>query len=182
MTKGKKTSLKASLSSQQSRLKKKQEAIQAASHATHKPQKASTKGKAKAKTTSKPAYIPFTPTNKILLVGEGNFSFTKALALNPPPSLEYLPAENITATAYDSEPECYEKYPDAEEIVKQLREKGVEVLFGVDATKLEKCTPLKGRRFDKIVWNFPHAGKSDLSLTITLICHTERARLIIIDY
>ena len=117
--------------------------------------KVTTKGKAPAR----PAFIPFTSTNRILLVGEGNFSFTAALALNPPPILQYLPAGNITATAYDSEEECYSKYPDAQNIVQQLREKGVEVVFGVDATKLEKCAPLKGRKYDKIMWNFPHAGK-----------------------
>jgi len=34
-----------------------------------------------------------------------------------------------------------------------------EVLFGIDATKLQKHPVLKGRRWDRIVWNFPHAGK-----------------------
>ena len=157
MAKGKKTSLKAQLSSQQSRLKKKQEATQAAELAERKGKKP--KPTAKGKAPARPAFIPFTSTNRILLVGEGNFSFTAALALNPPPVLQYLPAGNITATAYDSEEECYSKYPDAQNIVQQLREKGVEVVFGVDATKLEKCAPLKGRKYDKIMWNFPHAGK-----------------------
>jgi len=73
--------------------------------------------------------------------------------------LESLPAKNITATAYDTEEECYAKYPDAEAIVKTLEDKGVEILFGVDATKLGKVAALKGRRWDRIVWNFPHAGK-----------------------
>jgi 25S rRNA (uracil2634-N3)-methyltransferase len=51
------------------------------------------------------------------------------------------------------------KYPDAQIIVQGLREKGVEVLFDVDATKLEKVSALKGRKWDRIVWNFPHAGE-----------------------
>ncbi|KAI0081174.1 hypothetical protein K474DRAFT_1588398 [Panus rudis PR-1116 ss-1] len=163
MGRGKKTSLKAALSSQQTRLKKKQEALQAAQLAEQKSKKkpnqtpSSSRGKGKA--ISRPATIPFSPTDKILLVGEGNFSFTRALVDDPPAVLQYLPPGNITATAYDSEPDCYSKYPDAEQIVQVLREKGVEVLFKIDATKLEKCSALKGRKFDKIVWNFPHAGK-----------------------
>ncbi|THV06511.1 hypothetical protein K435DRAFT_848989 [Dendrothele bispora CBS 962.96] len=74
-------------------------------------------------------------------------------------NLEHLPPKNVTATAYDSEEECYEKYPDGEEIVRELREKSVEVRFGVDATKLERVSGFKGRKWDRIVWNFPHAGK-----------------------
>lgn len=157
MAKGKK-GLKASLSSQQSRLKKKKEAVQAAELADRKGKKPG--AVIKRKTAAKPAYIPFTTTNRILLVGEGNFSFTAALVVDPPPALQYLPASNITATAYDSEEECYSKYPESQNIVSQLREKGVGVVFGVDATKLEKCGPLKGQKYDKIVWNFPHAGKT----------------------
>ncbi|ESK96257.1 conserved eukaryotic protein [Moniliophthora roreri MCA 2997] len=139
------------------------------------------KGKAKAKAGDIPRRptVPFRPTDTILLVGEGNFSFTRALSAcigelegsssstHPAlASLAHLPARNITATAYDSEEECYEKYPDAREIVKELRLKGVEVEFGVDAGKLEVLARNKGkgkgkelRKWDKVVWNFPHAGK-----------------------
>ncbi|KAF7323153.1 DUF2431 domain-containing protein [Mycena chlorophos] len=101
-------------------------------------------------------------TDKILLIGEGNFSFARALAVrNPPsiePSLQSLTSRNFTATAYDIE-ECYSKYAEAEEIVQYLRAAGAEVLFGVDATRLERVGALKGRKWDKIAWNFPRAGK-----------------------
>ena len=154
MAKGK-GKLKAALSSQQTRLKKQQEALHA-EHVEKAKQSARTKGKAKAP-PPKPT-IPFDPTDRILLIGEGNFSFARALASDPPSGLEYLPPGNVTATAYDSEDECYTKYPEAQEIVGTLRQKGVSVLFNVDATKLERCTALKGTEWDKIVWNFPHAG------------------------
>ncbi|KAI0673632.1 hypothetical protein C8Q78DRAFT_1018141 [Trametes maxima] len=153
---GKKSSLKATLASQQSRLKKKQEAVHASQHADR--MKASAQAKTKGKAPMSPT-IPFAASDSILLVGEGNFSFARALALHPPPQLEFLPAANITATAHDTEEDCFAKYPDAREIVEALRDKGAEILFGVDATKLEKCSALKGRKFDRIVWNFPHAGK-----------------------
>ncbi|OAX42083.1 hypothetical protein K503DRAFT_406817 [Rhizopogon vinicolor AM-OR11-026] len=150
----KKTSLKATLQSQQARLKNKQKASHAA-------EAAEVKGKRKGKGKAPPLRptIPFTPTDKILLIGEGNFSFAHALIVDPPSSLEHLPPSNITATAYDSEQECYDKYPEARSNVNTLRERGAEVLFGVDATRLEKCSALKARRFDRVVWNFPHAGK-----------------------
>lgn len=157
MAKGKKTSLKTVLSSQQSRLKKKQEAALAAQAAEKSKKGPQPKGKGKA--IAQRSTIPFKPTDRILCIGEGNFSFTRALVCYPPSSLEFMPPSNVTATAYDSEDGCYAKYPDAAEIVAELRDKGVEVVFGVDATKLEKCSPLKGRKWDRIVWNFPHAGE-----------------------
>ena len=159
---GKKESLRAALSSQQSRLKKKQEAAQAIQHA-ERVAKAGSSGKGKGKAIDAPPLahitIPFKATDKILLIGEGNFSFARALVCYPPTSLEFLPPPNVTATAYDTEEECCAKYPDAAEIISSLREKVVEVVFSVDATKLEKCTPLRGRKFDRIVWNFPHVGE-----------------------
>ena len=147
----KKSSLQTALLNQQSRLKQKAQISQAAkSH-----EKAKT---AKKQAGKKAVTIPFDPTDKILLIGEGNFSFAHALAVNPPPQLQHLPPENVTATAYDTEEECLAKYPDAQEKIDTLRAKGVTVIFGVDATKLDKVSQLKGKRWNKIVWNFPHAG------------------------
>ena len=158
---GKKSSLKAALSVQQTRLKSKQKAAHAAQVEAHKrrePDHERRKSKAKAKAPAKDT-IPFSTWNKILLIGEGNFSFARALLVDPPHELIHLPAKNVTATTYDTEEECCSKYSDAEGIVKFLKNEGVEVLFGVDATKLGKTGALKGRRWDHVVWNFPHAGE-----------------------
>ena len=147
----KKSSLQTALLNQQSRLKQKAQIAQAA--------KSSETAKTTKKQTGKKAVtIPFVPTDKILLIGEGNFSFAYALVVNPPSQLHYLPPQNITATAYDTERECLAKYADAQEKIDVLKAKGVNVFFGVDATKLEKVSQLKGKRWDKVVWNFPHAG------------------------
>ncbi|KAI1794041.1 hypothetical protein LXA43DRAFT_999455 [Ganoderma leucocontextum] len=156
---GKKNSLKAALSSQQSRLKKKQEVSHALQHAERARSGPQSKGKGKATAPSqiRPT-IPFSSTDNILLIGEGNFSFARALFCSPPETLQFLPPSNVTATAYDTEEECCSKYPEAAEIISALREKGVGLIFSVDATKLEKCSPLRGRKFDRVVWNFPHAG------------------------
>ncbi|KAF7303060.1 DUF2431 domain-containing protein [Mycena kentingensis (nom. inval.)] len=162
--------LAAALKSQQSRLHNKQKekeraAAQSAELASRKQSAnglgSSSKGKAKQQPPPLPRpTIPFRATDKILLIGEGNFSFARALVCDPPSdALRHLPPRNVTATAYDTEDECYAKYPEAEAIVRALRDAGAEVLFGVDATRLERVSAFKGRRWDKVVWNFPHAGK-----------------------
>ncbi|KAH7886226.1 hypothetical protein F5I97DRAFT_1809615 [Phlebopus sp. FC_14] len=155
---GKRASLKATLQSQQSRLRLKQRAAHAAEVAELKGKRKS-HGARKAKAPARQPTVPFKPTDKILLIGEGNFSFTRALLIEPPSALEHLPPANVTATSYDSEEQCYAKYPGAQEIIQVIKGRGAEVIFGVDATKLQKHTVLKGRRWDRIVWNFPHAGK-----------------------
>lgn len=156
MTHKKKSSLKARLQSQQSRLRAKEKAEHAANVAEKKQKKP--KNGAKDKGLGRKPTVPFKPTDKILLIGEGNFSFARALVVDPPSSLEHLVPANVTATSYDSEEACFSKYPDAQAIVSTIKQRGAEVLFGIDATKLQKYPVLRGRRWDRIVWNFPHAG------------------------
>ncbi|KAJ7610893.1 hypothetical protein FB45DRAFT_844316 [Roridomyces roridus] len=151
--------LKAMLQTHSSRMKLKEKAAQAVQTAGLMAKK---QKQGKPKTTlvvkRKPT-MPFRATDKILLIGEGNFSFARALVCDAPTELAHLPPKNVTATAYDTEQECYEKYPGAEDIVRDLKALGVEVHFSVDATKLDRFGAFKGRTWDKIVWNFPHAGK-----------------------
>ena len=49
------------------------------------------------------------------------------------------------------------------ETVRKLTERGAQVYYGVDATKLDtlavqKLIDKRGLKFDRIVFNFPHAG------------------------
>ncbi|CAO3658592.1 unnamed protein product [Rhizopus stolonifer] len=90
--------------------------------------------------------------DKILLVGEGNFSFASSLAEN------YLSggAEGMIATCFDSEQVLYEKYEEAKENVELIREFGGTVMFEVDATQLPK--EIRKGKYTKIIFNFPHAG------------------------
>ncbi|ETS61666.1 hypothetical protein PaG_04164 [Moesziomyces aphidis] len=86
---------------------------------------------------------PFARDDSILIVGEANFSFALSLLL-PPRS---HPPSQILATAYDSEEECYSKYPDARDNVAQIRRLAGRddiVLFGVDAGQLDKCKQVTG--------------------------------------
>ena len=86
----------------------------------------------------KNAFVPYTSDDTILLVGEGNFSFARALVRR----FQGL-ATRLVATSYDTEEEVLSKYPEFPEILAELQTAGVSVVYGVDCTRLETCTPLR---------------------------------------
>ena len=71
--------------------------------------------------------LPYHRSVPILLLGEANFSFTKAL-ISLSPAFDY-DGSLLVATTYDSKEVTLEKYPDAEGNIKELEEAGVTVLF-----------------------------------------------------
>ncbi|OMJ15830.1 25S rRNA [Smittium culicis] len=94
----------------------------------------------------------YSAQDKILLIGEGNFSFAKSLA-------EKLgTGKNILATCLDSEKDLFTKYEDCQDIISRFKELGGTVMFSIDCAKLLKTKAIKSQKFTKIVFNFPHAG------------------------
>lgn len=91
-------------------------------------------------------------THRILLVGEGDFSFSLSLAK------AFGSAHNMVATSLDKQEEVAKKYSNGIENVRKLEEKGCLVLHGVDATKMSEHYFLKTQRFDRIIYNLPHVG------------------------
>ncbi|XP_068989953.1 ferredoxin-fold anticodon-binding domain-containing protein 1 isoform X2 [Neodiprion pinetum] len=89
----------------------------------------------------------FRSNEKVLLVGEGNFSFSVCLS-------KLDQSISLTATCYES-PIVFES---AKKNAEYLRNHGARVLLGVDATKLGEHFPLVSEEFDKIIFNFPHTG------------------------
>ncbi|XP_063974995.1 ferredoxin-fold anticodon-binding domain-containing protein 1 homolog isoform X2 [Diachasmimorpha longicaudata] len=87
----------------------------------------------------------FHENDKILLLGEGNFSFSRSL-------LKHNLKIQVTSTCYESSAISGE----AENNIKCLETQGVSVLLGVDATRLSEHVVLKSQKFDKIIFNFPH--------------------------
>ncbi|KAK7820033.1 heavy metal-associated isoprenylated plant protein 41 [Quercus suber] len=77
----------------------------------------------------------YSSNHQILLVGEGDFSFSLSLANS------FGSASNILASSLDP----YEKL-------------GASLLHGVDATKMKLHSDLRWWKFDRIIFNFPHAG------------------------
>ncbi|GAA5974905.1 hypothetical protein JCM5350_004495 [Sporobolomyces pararoseus] len=92
---------------------------------------------------------PFRRGEKVLLVGEGNFSFAHSLLLPISSSdstasssssktvLPLVTPSMLLCTSFDSHKIASEKYPDLESHLEPLRKAGATILFDVDATKLE---------------------------------------------
>ncbi|KAI1189841.1 hypothetical protein F5B17DRAFT_389687 [Nemania serpens] len=119
--------------------------------------------------------IPFSPEDKILLLGDGDLSFAASL-------VEHHFCADVTATVFEkNREELLEKYPHAAENIAKIEEEdGCKVLFGVDATKMAPFANKPGRSkvsgpedsnsgaharptttagvMDRIIFNFPHVG------------------------
>lgn len=93
---------------------------------------------------------PYTSSQKMLLVGEGDFSFSASLAE------AFMSAVNIVATSLDSQEFLRKNYKHAIGNISKLTERGATVLHGVDCTKMEDM--FTSMRFDRIIYNFPHSG------------------------
>lgn len=134
----------------------------AVKHSKPLPKKESTKSKGAI------GFVPYKKEELILTIGDGNFSFSNALA-----TIFEGEASNIVATAYDPglivviclllETILKQKYEDAEKNISSLTECGGTVLYNIDGTNLEAAKKRKGNealdaQFDKIVFNFPHVG------------------------
>lgn len=104
--------------------------------------------------TSK-ALIPFSQRDRILFVGEGNFSFSASCVEN---HLEH--GSDVTSTSLDSLATVLSKYPDAQDHLNTIVDCCGTVEHGIDATKLHKYYKTI---FDVVLFCFPHvaAGIAD---------------------
>ncbi|KAM4652291.1 ferredoxin-fold anticodon-binding domain-containing protein 1 [Discoglossus pictus] len=89
---------------------------------------------------------------KVLLVGEGNFSFSVSLCEAT------LGTCHITATCFESE-DTISRQDLAWDNVQQLQRRGAVVHFGVDATKLKDQALSANQPYDRVIFNFPHCGR-----------------------
>ncbi|NXS33418.1 FDXA1 protein, partial [Pomatostomus ruficeps] len=87
---------------------------------------------------------------RVLLLGEGNFSFAASLC--------GAPGTQVVATCYESEEEAAGRGGAARSI-RRLRDSGAEVVFSVDCAKLKEHFPPGEREFDRVYFNFPHCGR-----------------------
>lgn len=100
--------------------------------------------------------IPFSPEDKILLVGEGDLSFATSL-------IEHHYCADVTATVLEKDLSALEeKYPHVVDNVAKIEAEYGRVLYHVDATKMGPFTDKKGKdgagTMDRIIFNFPHVG------------------------
>ncbi|CAI9756792.1 unnamed protein product [Fraxinus pennsylvanica] len=90
--------------------------------------------------------------HRILLVGEGDFSFSASLAV------AFGSVPNMIATSLDSVDFLKKNYKRAMSNIGKLRSRECIVMHGIDATKVASHQLLGGMTFDRIIYNFPFAG------------------------
>jgi hypothetical protein len=114
------------------------------------------------------------PSN-LLLVGEGNFSFAFSLLRKLQCACDNK-EWRVTATSFDSHEQLVRKYPECVHSLKWKRSgKGfqdfVTVLHDVDATRLDSDPRISDRKYDQIIFNFPHLATEDCNLHSSLLAH-----------
>lgn len=89
------------------------------------------------------------PNWRILTVGDGDLSFSAALA-------KQFPTATLTASVYDSETTLTQKY--ANNAVAQLKQRSVPIYFNFDVTNPLCWQQLNGQLFDVVIFQFPLLG------------------------
>ena len=99
---------------------------------------------------------------KRLLIGEGDFSFTEALIEKHkdthPDLSKAIIATDLTATHLKILRTHQGKKQALKERIEELKNSGVNVLFGIDAEQIHRT--FKGTRFKRIQWNCPFGEKN----------------------
>ncbi|KAF9615345.1 hypothetical protein IFM89_022996 [Coptis chinensis] len=103
--------------------------------------------------------------HKILLVGEGDFSFAACLAR------AFGSATNMVATSLHHKATVISQHPTAETNLEVLMMLGCSIVHGVDASIMSIISPVNTMKFDRIVYNFPHSGSFSESDIITILSH-----------
>ncbi|KAH8794103.1 hypothetical protein BGZ57DRAFT_1012684 [Hyaloscypha finlandica] len=118
-----------------------------------KPSSKSSTKPSKHQTQHRKPTLPFSPHEQVLLIGEGDLSFSSSLMV-------HHKCQHVTATIYESSHELLSKYPHVEENIKAIEDRGGAVRYGVDAMKMRPFTTGKEREgaMDRIFFNFPHVG------------------------
>eukprot|EP00730_Choanoeca_flexa_P019418 TRINITY_DN9483_c0_g2_i2.p1 TRINITY_DN9483_c0_g2~~TRINITY_DN9483_c0_g2_i2.p1 ORF type:complete len:271 (+),score=46.68 TRINITY_DN9483_c0_g2_i2:104-916(+) len=121
------------------------------------------KGSSSTATKKPKRTTSYAPDLSVLVLGDGDFSFANGL-------LDHRrSAKQLLATSYDSHATTLEKYSSSEAALTRLNAAGVSVLHEVDACHLDKTFDLAKHAFDRIVFNFPHAGKQRVHVNRHLI-------------
>lgn len=87
----------------------------------------------------------------VLLVGEGNLSFAKTLM-----TLPQTGETRVTATVFEKERNISDE---TAKNAQSILHKGGEVLYGVDAIRLDKS--IARQKFDTIIFQFPNVGSRE---------------------
>uniref|UniRef100_K3WQG5 25S rRNA (uridine-N(3))-methyltransferase BMT5-like domain-containing protein n=1 Tax=Globisporangium ultimum (strain ATCC 200006 / CBS 805.95 / DAOM BR144) TaxID=431595 RepID=K3WQG5_GLOUD len=111
----------------------------------------------------------YTPKDLILVLGDGDFTFSKGLVKHRGTG------DGVFATSFDSDTTVRSKYTNAEQCINDIRSQQGKVFHDVDATKLDEL-PLKLKDgayvptfFKYIIFNFPHSGEQRVHINRALL-------------
>lgn len=128
--------------------------------------------KQQRQSTQKTLIQVYAPEDAVLVLGDGDFSFSRGLVKHRGTG------RGVLATSFDSENEVRSKYSNAQECIEAVQSAHGLVLHDVDATKLlELPRQLKtgtGMKpipdfFQYIVFNFPHSGQQRVHINRALL-------------
>ena len=101
----------------------------------------------------------------ILILGDGDFSFSEGLGVHCGESWSH-----ICATSLDSRRTVIQKYgQEAKRRLEMLESRGARLRFGIDATDIRRTLGNAADRFDRVIFNFPHSGKQRVHVNRELI-------------
>lgn len=112
---------------------------------------------------------------KILTIGDGDLSFSLALK-------RAYPNVSVTAsTLIESSEALHVTYSNATENQEEFQSVWKEeVFYKVDATRLDTCPRLEGKKYDIVMFNHPHLGDSTLHISETH--HAQRHHILLSHY
>ena len=105
------------------------------------------------------ASLGYAPGMNVLTVGDGDFSFSLAIARILYSKQTKKSTGNLVATSYESKETLRRVYQDFENVSSELEALGAKLCYEVDATNLRETLPStvvnEKFKFHRIVWNFP---------------------------
>ncbi|OQR96639.1 hypothetical protein ACHHYP_14450 [Achlya hypogyna] len=124
------------------------------------------KGKNEKKAAGGSAMQLYKASDAILVLGDGDFTFSKGLVAHRDGA-----GAKLVATSYDSTSEVRKKYPNAHSCIQSISAAQAHVLHSVDATKLHKLphSDVVPALFDYIIFNFPHSGQQRVHINRVLL-------------
>jgi 25S rRNA (uracil2634-N3)-methyltransferase len=96
-------------------------------------------------------------TRRILSIGDGDLTFSLALARMLSALSQSAVQPRIVATSYESQSTLLAIYPGMAQTIQELEALKVTICYNVDGTRIKESLPISLREetFDRVVWNFP---------------------------
>jgi len=102
---------------------------------------------------------------KILVVGDGDFSFSRGLIRSRP----RRDGSSIVCTSYDTADVISRKYSNAAMIIAEIKRYKATVMHGIDCRKLHTMRGLSQSKFARVIFNFPHSGQQRVHVNKALL-------------